>query len=102
MSQHHRKVKWSTLSRKYRAAIAPTLPQPCIQPRCLLGGIVRPEDEWDVGHVHDLGMGGETGRNDVGPAHVKCNRSDGGRRGAAITNAGRAAVSGAKPGRRAW
>jgi hypothetical protein len=101
MSQHHRKVKWSTLSRKYRAQIAPLLPLPCVN-RCVMGGTVYPDQQWDVAHVNDLAEGGETGRNDVGPAHVKCNRGDGGRKGAAITNRGRSAATAAAKGRREW
>lgn len=100
MSQHHRKVKWSTLSRKYRAQIAPLLPLPCVQPRCKLGGIVNPSDTWDVAHLHDLAADPTQipDRNAVGPAHAACNRSDGGKRGAAMTNRARAASS----GRREW
>lgn len=44
-----------------------------------------PESEWDAGHVTDraLGMGGHA----VTPEHKTCNRSAGGKIGAAITNA---------------
>lgn len=44
-----------------------------------------PESEWDAGHLTDrvTGMGG----HQTAPEHKRCNRSAGGKIGAAITNA---------------
>ena len=51
--------------------------------RC--GDPITPGDAWDLGHNED-----RTGYN--GPECVKCNRSAGGRNGAAVTNAKRSMV----------
>ncbi|WP_146087948.1 HNH endonuclease [Rathayibacter sp. AY1B5] len=64
--------------------IAPSLPRLCVN------GCGRPvlrSDKWQVGHIVGAEYGGKPVLSNVGPAHVKCNTSDGGRRGAAITNA---------------
>lgn len=85
MSRHHAAVGHTSIARVARPVIQASLPQPCIQPRCRRGGWVHPEDRWDVAHYTDLGLGGDP--NQVGPAHLVCNRSDGGKQGARITNA---------------
>jgi hypothetical protein len=93
MSQHHRRQGMAAKLRKFRPSIKATLPAPCVQPLCQLGGIVHPHEQWDVGHLPGrdayLDHGQPLTRNDVGPAHVKCNRSDGGKVGAAMTNRAR-------------
>jgi hypothetical protein len=90
MSQHHRKGVAGKLA-KWRPAIAATLPAPCVQPSCLLGGMVYPDQQWDVAHLPGrdayLDPSHHLTRSDVGPGHSKCNRSDGGKVGAAMTNA---------------
>jgi hypothetical protein len=50
------------------------------------GCILEPGARFDVGH---LDAHGGHGRENLAPECVRCNRSDGGRRGAAITNARR-------------
>ena len=86
MSQHHRDIGWSRIARTLRPRIAASLPQPCI--RC--GRIVTPDMAWDVGHRVDLAMPGSDPW-DAGPEHRRCNRSAGGKAGAAKTNASRRA-----------
>ncbi|MGG7509428.1 hypothetical protein [Plantibacter sp. YIM 135249] len=80
---------------KFRKQIAPTLPAPCVQLVCQLGGTVYPEQSWDVCHLPGrdayLDPDAPLTRNDVGPGHSKCNRSDGGKVGAALTNGKRRA-----------
>jgi 5-methylcytosine-specific restriction endonuclease McrA len=90
MSQHHKAVRFSTYSKRYRPSIAKTLPAPCVN-RCTRGGIVHPDQPWDVAHIVDAAEGGGNERNNFGAAHRGCNRSDGGKKGAAITNRGKAA-----------
>lgn len=51
------------------------------------GCIIEPGHRFDVGH---LDATGDHSMSNLAPECVRCNRSDGGRRGAAITN-GRAA-----------
>lgn len=80
MSRHHRAAKWSTKSKKLRPRIAATLPRPCVE----CGKPVLPGQQWDVAHHRDLALGGDV--RSVGPAHRSCNRSAGGRLGAAIAN----------------
>lgn len=91
MSAHHQRKGVGGKLAKWRPSIAKTLPAPCVQPRCQLGGVVHPGQQWDVGHLpgHDayLDTGLPLTRDQVGPAHRRCNRSDGGKVGAAMTNA---------------
>lgn len=87
MSQHHKYKRFSTFSKRYRPSIAASLPAPCVN-NC--GRLVMPDQAWDVGHIIPAEDPRSTNeRHNFGPAHRKCNRSDGGRRGAAITNAAR-------------
>jgi len=90
MSVHHQRKGVARLLAKWRPSIAATLPAPCVQPSCKLGGTVYPEQLWDVGHLPGLDAyldDGPLTRDMVGPAHQHCNRSDGGKVGAAMTNA---------------
>lgn len=75
--------------RKARPIIAATLPAQCVQPTCQLGGTVYPWQPWDVAHIIDDVHGGGVERSNLGPAHRRCNRSDGGKIGAARANAAR-------------
>ncbi len=88
MSANHRRTGWATVSARYRKSIAATLPAPCVNV-CVLGGVVHPDELWDVGHIVDAAAGGTNERSNLGPAHRRCNRSDGGKIGAAMTNAAR-------------
>lgn len=66
-----------------RAKCRAMLPHPCR--KC--GGIITPEDpesSWDAGHETDRAAGG--GHTGIEPEHSRCNRSAGGKAGAAITN----------------
>jgi 5-methylcytosine-specific restriction endonuclease McrA len=68
--------------------IARTLPAPCVN-RCQLGGTVYPGQKWHVGHIIDKAYGGTDTLDNFGAAHARCNQSDGGKIGAARTNAQR-------------
>ncbi|WNM25236.1 hypothetical protein [Demequina capsici] len=85
MSRHHRAAKWSSVSKTLRERIAPTLPRPCV----ICGKPVLPTQQWDVSHLRDLARGGADLRA-VGPGHRHCNRSSGGKLGAAMARAPRA------------
>lgn len=81
-------VGWSsTDSKRARAIIAATLPAPCVQPVCQMGGIVYPGQLWDASHIGDALQQGDKSLSAIGPGHRKCNRSDGGKIGAAMTAA---------------
>ena len=81
MSQH-RRLRWTPSDvAKWRPIIAATLPAPCVQPRCQLGGIVHPDQAWDVGHIVGIPDGGTNDADNLGSSHRRCNRSDGGKTG---------------------
>lgn len=91
MTDYHRTPEWKAFTRQVRPMIQASLPAPCVN-RCKKGGIVAPGDRWDVAHLpgHDAYLRrGDLSINHVGPAHSSCNRSDGGRVGAALTNKSR-------------
>lgn len=91
MSQHHARSGWATISARYRPAIKASLPAPCVN-RCTMGGTVLPGQAFDVAHIVDVAAGGSNARHNLGAAHQKCNRSDGGKLGAAKTNAAKRAA----------
>lgn len=101
MSVQHKRANWAKYSARYRPSVAACLPSPCVN-RCYLGGIVYPGQPFDVGHIVGLDAGGSNERSNVGAAHVKCNRSDGGKIGAAITNGRRRATTSAGKKIRPW
>ena len=82
MTGYHKSPQWARFARKAKPIIAATLPAPCVQPRCQLGGTVYPEQAWDIGHLPGVALGEETIEL-VGPSHRRCNRSDGGKVGRA-------------------
>ena len=90
MSAFHRSSEWSKVVRVNRPRIAATLPARCVN-RCKRGGTVYPEDRWDVAHIIDHVRGGTNDPENLGPAHAGCNRSDGGKLGAAIAIANKKA-----------
>ena len=73
---------------KARASWRTQLPQPCC--RCGLPVTAdpsKPHEGWQVDHYP---ISREMGGTQTWPAHSHCNTSDGGKRGAQITNARRA------------
>ena len=60
---------------KVRAGLVDCMAVTCLEPH----RFIAPDMPWDLGHTVD-----RTGY--TGPEHQRCNRSDGGRRGAAVTN----------------
>jgi hypothetical protein len=91
MSQHHQAAKWASHSKGHRQRIRQAgRVQPCVQ-RVHVPGCPRMLDldmvPWDVAHLTDLADG--QGAGPVGPAFRRCNRSDGGTRGARTVAAAR-------------
>jgi len=80
MSAHHRTPAWQKFTRYARPIITASLPAPCVN-RCQLGGIVEPGQRFDVAHIIAPEHGGTDTLDNVGPAHARCNRSDGGKAG---------------------
>lgn len=92
MSGHHRAQKWTTHSPKLRKVIAPLLPLRCLN----CPHLVTPDQRWQVGHRQAASLGGRPTIANAGPSHTycpacrkRCNQVDGGRLGAAKTNARR-------------
>lgn len=79
MSRHHKASGWANKAKSARERVAATLPAPCVE-GC--GYAVLPSDDWDVGHRVSLALGGSV--DQYGPAHRRCNRSKGGKLGAAV------------------
>lgn len=100
MSANHKRDGTAYKLKKARPHIDAILPAPCVNQPCKLGGIVHPGQTYDVGHIIDKAAGGADVLSNFGPAHPGCNRRDGGKIGARITNARRKA--GTTSGRRAW
>lgn len=80
MTAHHRSAGWRKVQRKMRPVIAATLPAQCVN-NC--GRTVTPDQTWDIGHIVDVALGGSDEPSNLGPAHIRCNRSDGGKAGRA-------------------
>jgi hypothetical protein len=96
MSEHHR--QWANGgSRKHRARLARTLPQPC----CRCGRTVTKDTPWEADHLVPLAQwpkGKPYPDNLIRPACKSCNRRAGGKDGARITNERRkASQKGAMP-----
>lgn len=86
MSEHHKRAGWNyRTAQTHKARNAGKLPALCVQ-GC--GRMVTPDmvygKDWENGHYTNLAEGGSVAL--TGPAHVGCNRSDGGKLGAARTN----------------
>lgn len=104
MSKHHQAQRWTTFSPKLRTLHKAMLPQPCVE----CGQLVTTDDRWQVGHRKDAMDGGAPTFANTGPVHSKsaiwprnCNQIAGGKRGAAVTNAGKRAAQ-RTPDIRAW
>lgn len=97
MSRNHRAAKWNgAASRAARARLQPAVDAGMAScARC--GRPIMPGQPWDAGHRVDLGDD-LSGQHGTAAEHRSCNRGAGGRRGAAITNARRAAAN----NMRAW
>ena len=85
MTQHHRTGAWTAVSRKLRPIIQARLPEPCT--KC--GWPVYAEHAWQIDHIVAVSQGGSDDWSNLGPAHKRCNQSDGGKLGAAMTNSRR-------------
>lgn len=99
MSRHHRAIKHNTATRRLRPEIEAMLPLPCVE-GC--GRLVEKGQDWHVAHLTPASRGGRTARDNVGPAHARCNQRAGGRLGAAVVNARRARHSRMIGGIRPW
>lgn len=83
MSRHHNARAQAAARRALAPLVASGL---AVCHRC--GEPVLPDQDWDAGHVDDLGLGGNPfGR--VLPEHTSCNRSAGGRLGNQLRPRGR-------------
>lgn len=74
-------------SRRGRAIVAPLVAAGVGCCRC--GRPILPGQKWDVDHILPRALGGGEDATNYGAAHAACNRAEGGRRGARITNARR-------------
>lgn len=77
------KAKWAgSVVTAARRLVGAMLPAPCW--RC--GRILTKDDKWTVGHIEARDDGGGDNASNYAPECPRCNYSDGGKRGAAITN----------------
>jgi hypothetical protein len=92
MTAHHRSSEWVKVRNKIRPILQARINAgglPCVN-RCQMGGLVFPGQTWDVAHIIDVAKGGTDHPSNLGAAHVRCNRSDGGTAGAIKANYNRA------------
>lgn len=83
MSRHHQASGYTRIAKTLRKRLEPTLPRPCAH----CGKPVHAAQKWDVAHLTDLGRGDYSGVTRVAVAHRSCNRSAGGKLGAAMGRA---------------
>lgn len=87
MSENHRKAGYTyRVSQSEAARNRARLPALCSCGRMITPDMVYGVD-WENGHDDSRGGVKGTGARGTVPQHVKCNRSAGGKMGAAITNA---------------
>lgn len=86
MTAHHRTPEWFRNSRRVRSVLQPRIDAGSVVLCVNCGRPVTKGQKWDVGHIIDASRGGSDAVSNLGAAHVRCNRSDGGRLGAAKTN----------------
>ncbi|MFJ3392030.1 HNH endonuclease [Leifsonia aquatica] len=101
MSRHHRAQKWTSKAPKLRAAWAEMLPRPCLA----CGRVILKGESFHVGHIRAASLGGQPTMQNTTPMHARCNLSDGGKLGAAVTNSRRKSErdrAQAEAGRRSW
>ena len=100
MSRHH--DAWRNgEGKRQRARIAALLPQPC----CRCGGVITREMDWEADHLIPLARipaGSTVPPGTIRPAHKACNRSAGGKQGAAITNSRKKRATNEPKGIREW
>jgi 5-methylcytosine-specific restriction endonuclease McrA len=87
VTAHHRTAEWFRNSRKVRRILTPRIDAGSVVQCVNCGRPVVRGQKWDVGHIIDASRGGTDALKNLGAAHVRCNRSDGGRLGAVKTNA---------------
>jgi 5-methylcytosine-specific restriction endonuclease McrA len=86
MSKHHLTPEYQREARAVRKILGPQIAAGN-DVRCVnCGHPVQAGQRWDVGHIIDASRGGAAHRTNMGAAHTRCNRSAGGRAGAAKTN----------------
>ena len=87
MTTHHRTPEWKRFTRRARPMIEAMLPLPCVD----CGRPVQAGQTWQVGHIVAAAHGGTMSLDNVGPSHVRCNVSAGGRIGGQLTSHARRA-----------
>lgn len=79
------RTKWAgNLSTKARAIVGAMLPAPCWRGCGTM--LTKEDDNWTAGHIEDRVDGGTNDPSNLAPECKRCNFSQGGKRGAAITN----------------
>ncbi|NRD25834.1 HNH endonuclease [Frigoribacterium sp. VKM Ac-2836] len=104
MTDHHRSRAWVKVRNRVRPIFQARINaggMPCVN-RCVMGGIVYPGQAWDVAHLIDAAKGGTDDMSNLGAAHRRCNRSDGGTQGAIKTNQARAQKRNAESRNQPW
>jgi hypothetical protein len=86
MTAHHKTAQYFKASRQVRAVLGPRIAAGHFVPCVNCGRAVQPGQRWDVSHIVDAARGGSDDLSNLGAGHRHCNRSDGGRAGAAKTN----------------
>lgn len=76
MTAKHRTPEWLKYIKRERPRVKAALPLPCIQTECYRGGIVMPDDRFDMAHREGYENYPPSAQT-VGPAHSYCNRKAG-------------------------
>lgn len=86
MTAHHKTAEYFRASRRLRRILQPRIDAGEFVACVNCGRAVQPGQRWDVGHIIDVYRGGSDDLTNMGAAHVRCNRSAGGRAGATRTH----------------
>lgn len=86
MSAVHRDPVYVRNSRMVRRVLQKRIDAGELVPCVNCGSAVVAEQRWDVGHIVRPADGGSHDLDNLGASHTGCNRKDGGRIGAAMTN----------------